>query len=178
MSDEDDRITILLVDDHALVREGLREILQMQDDMRVVGEAEDSAATVALAAAEQPDIVLLDIEIPGGEVTATVKQIRSLSPASRVIILSMYEGPQLVQTLLAAGIRGYLLKSSHWQELVVANPALPRGSPTALFSACPGKAWGTSRRDRPSARCPPANLRCSTWSRWPSATARSRLACS
>jgi DNA-binding NarL/FixJ family response regulator len=124
MSDEDDRITILLVDDHALVREGLREILQMQDDMRVVGEAEDSAATVALAAAEQPDIVLLDIEIPGGEVTATVKQIRSLSPASRVIILSMYEGPQLVQTLLAAGIRGYLLKSSHWQELVVAIRAI------------------------------------------------------
>jgi DNA-binding NarL/FixJ family response regulator len=124
MNDEDDRITILLVDDHALVREGLREILQMQADMRVVGEAEDSAATVALAAAEQPDIVLLDIEIPGDDVTSTVRQIRNLSPASQVIILSMYEGPQLVQALLAAGIRGYLLKSIHWQELVVAIRAV------------------------------------------------------
>ena len=65
MNDEDKRISILIVDDHALVREGLREILQMQEDMRVVGEAEDSATTVALAAAEQPDIVLLDVEIPG-----------------------------------------------------------------------------------------------------------------
>ncbi len=124
MTDEDGRITILLVDDHTLVREGLREILQMQRDMRVVGEAEDSATTVALAAAEQPDIVLLDIEIPGDEVTTTVYQISNCSPASRVIILSMYEGPHLVQALLTAGIRGYLLKSVHWEELVVAIRAV------------------------------------------------------
>ncbi|HEY7142669.1 MAG TPA: response regulator transcription factor [Streptosporangiaceae bacterium] len=120
MNDRDDRITILLVDDHALVREGLREILETQQDLRVVGEAADSGATVALAAARQPDIILLDIEIPGGAVTTTVEQVRACSPGSRVIILSMYEGPQLVQALLAAGIRGYLLKSVHWQELVAA----------------------------------------------------------
>lgn len=124
MNDQDGRITILLVDDHALVREGLREILEMQRDMRVVGEAEDSASTVALATAEQPDIVLLDIEIPGADATTTVNQIRTRSPESRVIILSMYEGPQLVQALLAAGIRGYLLKSIHWEELVVAIRAV------------------------------------------------------
>lgn len=124
MSDDEGPITIMLVDDHALVREGLREILQMQPDMRVVGEAEDSATTLALAAAEQPDVILLDIEIPGDDVTATVTQLRKRSPASRVIILSMYEGPQLVQALLAAGIRGYLLKSIHWEELVVAIRAV------------------------------------------------------
>lgn len=124
MNDEDARTTILIVDDHTLVREGLREILETQDDMRVVGEAADSAATVALAAAQQPDIVLLDVEIPGGEVTTTVSQIRDRSPRSQVIILSMYEGPQLVRALLAAGIRGYLLKSIHWQELVVAIRAI------------------------------------------------------
>jgi DNA-binding NarL/FixJ family response regulator len=124
MNSQDDRTTILVVDDHALVREGLREILQTQADMRVVGEAGDSATTVALAAREQPDIVLLDVEIPGGEATSTVQQIRSHSPRSGVLILSMYEGPQLVQALLAAGIRGYLLKSVHWQELVVAIRAI------------------------------------------------------
>lgn len=124
MNDEDGRISILLVDDHALVREGLREILQMQPDMRVVGEAEDSASTVAEAEAHRPDIVLLDIEIPGDDVAATVNEIRRRSPGSRVIILSMYEGPQLVQALLAAGIRGYLLKSIHWEELVVAIRAI------------------------------------------------------
>lgn len=124
MHNEDDRTTILMVDDHALVREGLREILETQEDMRVVGEAADSATTLVLAAETQADIVLLDIEIPGGEVTDTVRQIRKCSPTSRVIILSMYESPQLVQTLLAAGICGYLLKSIHWQELVVAIRAI------------------------------------------------------
>jgi DNA-binding NarL/FixJ family response regulator len=120
MNSQDDRTSILLVDDHTLVREGLREILQKQDDMCVTSEAADSATAVALAAREQPDIVVLDIEIPGGTATSTVSEIRSRSPGSDVIILSMYEGPQLVQALLTAGIRGYLLKSAHWQELVLA----------------------------------------------------------
>jgi DNA-binding NarL/FixJ family response regulator len=124
MNTRADPTTVLIVDDHALVREGVRGILETQDDMRVVGQAGDSANTVLLAAAEQPDVVLLDIEIPGGEVTTTVRQIQNCSPRSRVIILSMYEGPQLVQALLAAGIRGYLLKSTHWQELVVAIRAV------------------------------------------------------
>lgn len=124
MTSEVDQTTILMVDDHALVREGLREILQTQDDMRVVGEAADSSTTVVLAAEQQPDIILLDIDIPGDEVTSTVNQIRSCSPGSQVIILSMYESPELVQALLAAGVRGYLLKSIHWQELVVAIRAV------------------------------------------------------
>jgi DNA-binding NarL/FixJ family response regulator len=124
MNDQNGRITILIVDDHALVREGLREILETQSDMHVVGEAEDSATTVTLAAEKQPDVILLDVQIPGDEVTVTVRRIRDRSPASRVIILSMYEGPQLVQELLAAGIRGYLLKSIHWQELAVAIRAI------------------------------------------------------
>lgn len=120
MNQPDHRTKILLVDDHALVRDGLREILELQDDMRVVGEAGDSASAVALAEREQPDIVLLDIEIPGEEATTTVARIRTCSPGSRVLVLSMYEGPQLLQTLLAAGIRGYLLKNIRWQELVMA----------------------------------------------------------
>jgi DNA-binding NarL/FixJ family response regulator len=124
MTSKADPTTVLIVDDHALVREGVRGILEAQDDMRVVGQAGDSTSTLLLAAEEQPDVVLLDIEIPGGEVTTTVHQIHSCSPQSRVIILSMYEGPQLVQALLAAGIRGYLLKSIHWQELAVAIRAI------------------------------------------------------
>jgi DNA-binding NarL/FixJ family response regulator len=124
MNSQDDRTSIVIVDDHALLREGLREILQRQDDMRVAGEAADSATAVDLAAREHPDIVLLDVEIPGGTAISTVSEIRSRSPGSAVIILSMYEGPQLVQAMLAAGIRGYLLKSVHWQELVAAIRAI------------------------------------------------------
>jgi DNA-binding NarL/FixJ family response regulator len=124
MNDDDARTSILIVDDHALVRDGLHMLLKTQEDMRVIGEAADHAAAATLAAALQPDVVLLDIDMPGGDVFTTVSQIRSHSPRSRVIVLSMHEGPQLVQTLLAAGIRGYLLKSIHWQELMVSIRAV------------------------------------------------------
>jgi DNA-binding NarL/FixJ family response regulator len=124
MTTENARTTILVVDDHTLVREGLREILNAQEDLLVVGEAASHTAAVSVAAEKEPDIVLLDVDMPGGEVTSTVSQIHGRSPRSRVIILSMYEGPQLVQALLAAGIRGYLLKSAHWQELVIAIRAV------------------------------------------------------
>ncbi|HEX6472679.1 MAG TPA: response regulator transcription factor [Streptosporangiaceae bacterium] len=120
MTQPNDRITILIVDDHALLREGLREILEAQDDMMVVGEAGDSATAIALVAEKRPNVILLDVEIPGEDVTTTVNRIRSLSPDSKVIILSMYDGPQLLRSLLAAGVRGYLLKSVHRQELVTA----------------------------------------------------------
>lgn len=121
---KNDQITILIVDDHALVRQGVRRLLETQQDVRVVGEAGQADAAVALAATTEPDIVLLDVEIPGGEVTETVRRIGENSPRSRIIILSMHEGPDLVQATLAAGIRAYLLKSVHWQELVVAIRAV------------------------------------------------------
>ncbi|HEU5385065.1 MAG TPA: response regulator transcription factor [Streptosporangiaceae bacterium] len=124
MRTENDRITILLVDDHGLVRQGLRKLLETQEDLRVVGEAGEAGEAVTLAAETEPDIVLLDVEIPGGEVTETVRRIRESSPRSRIVILSMHEGLDLVQATLAAGIRAYLLKSVHWQELVVAIRAV------------------------------------------------------
>jgi DNA-binding NarL/FixJ family response regulator len=120
MPSQSERATILIVDDHALVREGVRGILETQKDLHVVGEASDSATTITIANDQQPDVVLLDVEIPGGDATVTVRQILECSPRSRVIILSMYEGPQLVDDLLTAGVRGYLLKSIHWEELVMA----------------------------------------------------------
>jgi len=116
--------TVLLVDDHALVCEGLRAILEKQDDLVVVGQAGDSASTIALTADKRPDVVLLDVEIPGGDAATTVRKILNCSPRSRVIILSMYEGPELVDALLTAGVRGYLLKNVHWQELVTAIRAV------------------------------------------------------
>jgi DNA-binding NarL/FixJ family response regulator len=112
--------TVVVVDDHALVREGVCGILEAQEDLRVVGQAGDSATAVALATEIKPDIVLLDIEIPGEEATVTVPQILDCSPQSRVIILSMHESPELVQAMLDVGVRGYLLKSTSWEELVVA----------------------------------------------------------
>jgi DNA-binding NarL/FixJ family response regulator len=116
----DKQITVVLVDDHVLVREGLREILEAQPDLLVVGEAGDSASAVAVVAEHQPRVVLLDVEIPGEEVTDTVIRIRERAPHTEIVILSMYDGPLLLQRLLALGIRGYLLKSVTGQELVAA----------------------------------------------------------
>jgi DNA-binding NarL/FixJ family response regulator len=124
MTQPSDVTTILIVDDHALFREGLREILEAQDDMVVVGEAENSQAALERTAEKRPHVVLLDVEIPGEDVTTTVEGIHARSPESQVIILSMYEGPQLVQSLLAVGIGGYLLKSVHSRELVSAIRSL------------------------------------------------------
>jgi DNA-binding NarL/FixJ family response regulator len=114
------RITVVLVDDHRLVREGLREILAAEDDIAVVGEAANSADAVAQIGTHLPDVVLLDVEIPGCEVTETVTVIRALSPDTRILILSMYDGPQLVRRLLGFGICGYLLKSVDRHELATA----------------------------------------------------------
>jgi DNA-binding NarL/FixJ family response regulator len=120
MAGPSDVTTVMIVDDHALFREGLREILGTQEDMVVVGEAGSSEHAVSLAARTRPQVVLLDVEIPGEDVTTVVARIREFSPRTQVIILSMYDGPRLVQSLLAAGIRGYLLKSVHQEELLSA----------------------------------------------------------
>ncbi len=114
------RTEILIVDDHALVRDGVREILETQEDMVVVGEASDSGTAVTLTAETRPQVVLLDISIPGDDAVTTVTRIRRLSPGTAVVVLSMFEGPQLLRSLLHAGIRGYLLKSATRQELVAA----------------------------------------------------------
>ncbi|QFR00475.1 response regulator transcription factor [Streptomyces phaeolivaceus] len=117
---DQERIALVLVDDHALVREGLREIIDSHDDMTVVGEASHSEEALAQVARLRPDVVLLDVEIPGGESADTVARMRSLSPTTQIIIVSMYDGPQLLRRLISAGIRGYLLKSVHRRELVAA----------------------------------------------------------
>jgi DNA-binding NarL/FixJ family response regulator len=85
-----------------------------------VGDAEDADTAIAVAAARQPDVILLDVEISLSEVTATVRGLRERSPRSLILVLSMREEAPLVQTLLSAGISGYLLKSSRWEELVAA----------------------------------------------------------
>jgi DNA-binding NarL/FixJ family response regulator len=120
MKEDDQATSIVIVDDHALFRDGLREILNTHVDLTVVGEASDSEGAVALAAEKRPHVVLLDIEIPGDDATATASRIRSLAPDSAIVILSMYEGPQLLKSLVQVGVRGYLLKSVHRQELVAA----------------------------------------------------------
>jgi DNA-binding NarL/FixJ family response regulator len=120
MATPGDPVRILLVDDHTLFRDGLKEILATVEDFDVVGEAGDAGEAVSGAARIIPDVVLLDVQLPGGDVTSTVRRIRQVSPHTRVIILSMYDSAELLHGLLALGISGYLVKNATRHELVSA----------------------------------------------------------
>lgn len=115
-----DPVRVLIVDDHVIVREGLREILESSEDIEVVGDVGDGTSAVSLATEKRPDIVVLDVEIPGDDATVTVDRIQRLIPDAKIVILSMHEDPPLLQSLLAAGVRGYLAKSICRDDLVSA----------------------------------------------------------
>jgi len=117
---EDAVIKILLVDDHTMFRQGLREMLSTDDEMLVVGEAEDGSGAIALTAGENPDVVILDVEMPGMSATETLEALLALSPAPRVLVVSMYDSPRLVRDLLGRGASGYLVKSASLEELLTA----------------------------------------------------------
>ncbi|MFM9607293.1 response regulator transcription factor [Streptomyces niveiscabiei] len=113
-------VRIVLVDDHTLFRDGLREILEAEEGFSVVGEAATHGQAVRVAAETQPDVTLLDVGVPGSGAVRTVRQLLRIAPGTRVIMVSMYDEPHTVQELLANGVRGYLLKSASRQELVTA----------------------------------------------------------
>jgi NarL family two-component system response regulator LiaR len=123
-----DRIRVLIVDDHAVVRQGLRSFLELQSEVspplpgelpiEVVGEAEDGEAAVALAACLQPDIVLLDLVMPGLDGLHATPQILKYSPVSRVIILTSFGEEDKIIPAIRAGAQGYLLKDIDPAELV------------------------------------------------------------
>lgn len=113
-------LTVAIVDDHALIRDGIRKILEAEPGLAVVGEAGDSNAAATVVAKWQPRVVLLDVEMPGDDVATVVRRLRAVSLDSAVVVLSIFEGPHLVRRLLEAGVRGYLLKSATRQELLSA----------------------------------------------------------
>ncbi|NIN65554.1 MAG: response regulator [Anaerolineae bacterium] len=122
-----DKIAILLADDHALVREGTRELLEHENDMSVVGEAGDGEQAVDLAADLRPDVVIMDIAMPKLNGIEATKKIKSAHPDSAVLILSAYDDDQYVFALLEAGAAGYLLKDVPSHELVEAIRAVHAG---------------------------------------------------
>ncbi|GAA2124588.1 response regulator transcription factor [Actinomadura napierensis] len=116
--------TILIVDSHTLVRQGVREILEEHSGLRVVGEVGNGDEAVTVVADHRPDVVLLEVGGAGTDAVTTVRRIRRQSPGTKVIVLSMQERPELLRALLEAGIRGYLLKTVTRHELVAAIQAV------------------------------------------------------
>ncbi len=119
--------SILLVDDHAVLRAGLRLLLDAQPDLHVAGEAEDSRAAVAQAAALQPDLILLDLSLTNCSGLAAIPSLRTAAPQARILVLTMHDDEGYVRQALAAGAHGYVLKRAADAELIAAIRAVLRG---------------------------------------------------
>ena len=113
-----DQIKILIADDHAVVREGTRQILEHEPDLTVVAEASDGEEAVKLAGSAKPDVAIIDISMPRVDGIEATKRIKALYPSIAVLILSAYDDEQFIFGLLEAGAAGYLLKSVRGRELI------------------------------------------------------------
>jgi DNA-binding NarL/FixJ family response regulator len=121
------RIRVLVCDDHAVFREGVKTILNAQPDMEVVGEAGDGKEGVELAIRLNPDLVLMDIAMPVLKGFDATRRIKKAKPAVKVLILSVYDDEEMVARCLEAGAAGYVLKDSPLPQLVYAIQAVDRG---------------------------------------------------
>ncbi len=121
------KIRVLIADDHAILREGVRALLAATDDIEVVGQAADGREAIEACRKLDPDVVLMDIAMPGlGGLEAAI-EIRNAGLRSRILILSQYEDREYVRRLLKAGVAGYVLKKSAGSDLVGAIRAVHRG---------------------------------------------------
>ena len=110
-------LKLVIVDDHAIFREGLRALLDMEEDFTVIGEASSGKEALAMVAEDPPDVVLLDLHLPDGSGADFCRQLLALSPTSRVLILSAYDNDQEVSAALISGASGYVLKTVGGERL-------------------------------------------------------------
>ncbi|MCX5562371.1 response regulator transcription factor [Streptomyces sp. NBC_00038] len=120
-------VHILIVDDHPVVRFGLRGMLEAYDDLRVVGEAGSGDEAIVLAAATRPDVILMDLRMPGTDGATATARIRQEHPGIRVLVLTTYEGDADILPAIEAGATGYLLKDTPIGTLTDAIRAAARG---------------------------------------------------
>lgn len=122
-----DSLRILLADDHAVLRSGLRLLLTYQEGMIVVGEASTGTETLTLAEELQPDLILLDLSMPALGGLDVLPVLRKLAPKTRILILTMHDDPQYLRQALQSGAAGYVLKKAADVELISAIWAVARG---------------------------------------------------
>ena len=120
-------IRVVLADDHAIVREGLRLVLRSASDISVVGEAENGVAAVELARRLAPDVVVMDLDMPGGDGATAVRQLVGAVPTARALILTVHIEQERLLPLLEAGARGYLTKEAASRDLVEAIRVVAAG---------------------------------------------------
>jgi NarL family two-component system response regulator LiaR len=121
------RITVLIADDHPVVRQGLRTFLEVQGGLELAGEASDGAEAVRLVRQSLPDVVLMDLVMPGVDGIEATRQIRDLSPSTKVIVLTSFDDDERVFPAIKAGAAGYLMKDVPPAELAEAVRRVHRG---------------------------------------------------
>ncbi|HEV2529968.1 MAG TPA: response regulator transcription factor [Thermomicrobiales bacterium] len=119
--------SVLLVDDHPVVIEGLRKLLATTEDIKVTGEAHDAAGAIEQARALRPDVILLDLRMPGANGVQAIRRLRELEWPGAVLILTSYGDQAYVRQAIEAGADGYLLKNAPPEELISAIRAVARG---------------------------------------------------
>ncbi|HKZ83779.1 MAG TPA: response regulator transcription factor [Anaerolineae bacterium] len=122
-----DKVRVLIADDHTIVRSGVRLLLQAEPDIEVVGEALNGDEAVALAASLRPDVVLMDIAMPGMGGLEATRQIKARFPEMHVLVLTMHRSDEYFFEMLKAGASGYVLKGAETNELIGAIRAVARG---------------------------------------------------
>lgn len=120
-------ILVALVDDHHLIREGLRLVLQGVAGFEIVGEASDHASAMELVTTQRPHVLVLDLTFPEGDAMPLLRALRARQPDLRIVVLTMHSDPETVRQALAAGAAAYLIKGAHSRELIEAIRAVARG---------------------------------------------------
>ena len=138
-------IRLLIVDDHPVVRDGLRGIFAAEDGFEVVGEAQDGAEAIARASELKPDVVLMDLRMPAMGGVEAIARLRETVPPARVLVLTTYDSDHDVLPAIEAGATGYLLKDAPRDQLVRAVRAAYRGEPV-LSPSVAGRLMGRVRR--------------------------------
>lgn len=122
-----DKIRVLIADDHSILREGIRSLLENESDMEVVGEAEDGHLAVSMACELEPDVILMDIGMPRLNGLEATRQIRKKLPNTQILVLSMHDNEEYIRQVLANGAMGYILKDAAYNELLSAIRSVYRG---------------------------------------------------
>jgi two-component system response regulator NreC len=121
------QITVVLADDHNVIRTGLRAMLEGEEDLRVIGEAADAPATQKLVRDRRPDVLVLDLQMPGAEPARDVPVLREEAPSTAIVVLTMQSNPRRARDLLRAGASGYVLKQAAERQLTEAIRAAAGG---------------------------------------------------
>jgi two-component system response regulator NreC len=113
----DPKISVVLADDHNVIRAGLRALLEAEPDLRVIGEAADAAGAAKLVADRRPDVLVLDLQMPGAEPRGDIPRLRADAPGTAIVVLTMQSDPRIARDLLRAGAAGFVLKQAAERNL-------------------------------------------------------------